>query len=65
MLDVCSKIVGTIMSVRPQTLLRVNGNPMYYGSVPRAGCAEATLSTKIILQWRREFDIDACAFLLI
>ena len=58
LLDISSKVVSLVVTVRLQKALERYGIPNQFGSSPKTGCPDGSFSIKSILQMRNEYDLN-------
>ena len=64
MLDTASKIISSIITKILQKVLTDEGFPFQFGFTPRAGCPDANLTLKTILQLQQELDHNSWVIFL-
>ena len=58
LLDISSKVVSLVVTVRLQKALERYGIPNQFGSTPKTGCPDGSFSIKSILQMRNAYDLN-------
>ena len=59
LLDVVSKVISLVISSRLQHTLKTEDTPIQFGTSPKTGCPEGSLSLKTLLQMCKEHDLNS------
>ena len=59
LLDVVSKLMSIVLTIRPQIVLKKIGTPIQFGASQNTGCPDGSFFLRSMLQMDKEHDIDS------
>ena len=59
LLDVVSKLMSILLTIRLQIILKNIGTPIKFGALPNTGCPGGSFSLRSIPQMNKEHNIDS------